>query len=149
MKLLLESAAFVCLAVGLSACAEPVERSTHVRGEQSVRYGVISAIDQVELEGNQPAGVGAVVGAVAGGILGNQIGRGGGRDVATVLGAIGGGVAGNSVQNHIDKQPGQRILVRLDNGASISITEAGSSQLRVGDRVEIRGDGRDAHVVRG
>jgi outer membrane lipoprotein SlyB len=144
-----ELAACFFLTAALAACAETVDHGSHVLGEQSLRYGVVSAIDQVELDGNQQLGVGTVVGAAAGGIIGHQIGGGSGRDVATVLGVIGGGIAGNTVQNRIDRRPGQRISVRLDNGASLSITQPGSSQLRVGDRVVIEGDGRDARVGRG
>ena len=144
------AAALACFALGaLAACADTADRRLHSLGEQSIRYGVVSALDEIELDGNQPLGVGAVVGAAAGGIIGNQIGRGSGRDVATVLGVIGGSLAGNAAQNRIDRRPGQRIQVHLDSGASISVTQAGNAQLRVGDRVEIRGDGRDALVVRG
>lgn len=141
---------FVCVAlVGLSACADTVDRQVHTLGEQTLRHGVVSAIDDVELDGSHPLGIGAVVGAAAGGVIGHQVGRGSGRDVATVLGAIGGGLAGGAAQNRVDRTPGQRIVVRLESGTSISITQLGNAQLRVGDRVDIRGEGRDARVVRG
>jgi len=149
MKLVLASAVSVLLSVAVAACAETPVQSRSVAGEQSVRYGVVGAIDQIEVEGDHQLGVGAVVGAAAGGVIGHQIGSGTGRDVATVLGVLGGGFAGNTVQHNLERRPGQQILVRLDNGASITVTQVGDSQLRVGDRVVIHGDGRSAHVVRG
>src|SRR5262245_40375712 len=150
MKRLFATAAAVVLAAALGACAELPDRGGRaVVGEQSARYGVVGEIEQVQLDNDHQFGIGTVAGAAAGGLLGHQIGGGSGRDVATVLGVIGGGIAGNAVQNRVDRRPGERILVRLENGASITVTQPGTSQLRVGDRVVIHGDGRGARVERG
>ena len=140
----------ISLAASLAACASTVGRGGPPVGEQSMRYGVIGGIEPIELEGDHQLGVGAIAGAAAGGILGHQIGAGSGRDVATVLGVIGGGLAGNAVQNrYADRRAGQQILVRLDDGASITVTQLADPALRVGDRVVIHGDGGGARVVRG
>jgi len=146
----LHTAIAIFLALSLAACASAVGRGGPERGEQSVRYGVITQIDSVELEGDHQVGVGTVLGAAAGGVIGHQIGHGSGRGVATVVGAIGGGLAGNAIENrYIDRQPGQQIFVRLNDGVSISITQPADPALRVGDRVVIQGSGREARVVRG
>ena len=58
----------------------------------------------------------------------------------TVAGALAGGYAGNKAQNKYgERRPGQHIIVQLDNGVAVGITQAGDSGLRVGDRVRIDG----------
>lgn len=117
-------------------------------GEAEVRYGRISEIENVMLDADKKLGIGAVVGAVAGGLLGNQIGGGTGKTVATVAGAVAGGYAGSAVQSKTEKKAGQQLTVRLDNGASVGITQPADPGLKVGDRVRIDGSGEDARVVR-
>jgi outer membrane lipoprotein SlyB len=139
----LSSIFLILLTSALAACASATEL-----GEQSIRYGVITRIEPVELEGDHQLGTGAVLGAAAGGIIGHQIGHGGGQTAATVLGALGGGFAGNAIQNRTEHRPGQHIFVQLDNGVTVTVTQPGDSALRTGDRVVIQGDGKDARVVR-
>lgn len=118
-------------------------------GEQVIQYGRITRIDPVMLEGDEQLGLGAVLGAAAGGLIGSTIGGGTGRDVAIVLGAIGGGVLGQNVQNkYVDKRPGSHIIVALDNGVQVAVTQPVDPNLRVGDRVMIQGSGQNARVVR-
>jgi outer membrane lipoprotein SlyB len=128
----------------LAACAATQPGS----GETEVRYGRISQIQDVTLDGEKKLGVGAVLGAVAGGIIGNQIGGGTGKTVATVAGVAAGGYAGSAVQGKMEKVPGQQITVTLDNGASVGITQPAVPGLKPGDRVRIDGAGDDARVVR-
>lgn len=129
----------------LAACAAPAPQG----GEAQVRYGQISSIEAVSVDGDHQLGLGAIFGAVVGGVLGNQIGGGTGRDVATVAGALGGAYAGNVVQNkYADRRAGQYIVVKLDNGVAVGITQPADPNLRVGDRVRIDGTGPDARVAR-
>jgi outer membrane lipoprotein SlyB len=128
----------------LAACAA----TQNAPVETEVRYGRITQIESVTLDGDKKLGIGAVVGAVAGGLLGNQIGGGTGKTVATVAGAVAGGYAGSAVQAKTEKKPGQQVTVRLDNGATVGITQPADPGLKVGDRVRIDGSGEDARVVR-
>lgn len=71
-------------------------------------------------------------------IVGGGIGRGGrssgiGVSVGTVLGGWGGGDSGNTV-THI---PGYEIMVRLDSGRLIAVTQTASESFRTGDRVRV------------
>ena len=144
------AAIIIFLAASLGACASAVGRGGPELGEQSARYGVVTKIEAVELEGDHQLGVGAVLGAVAGGVIGHQFGGGSGRNVGTVLGVVGGGLAGNAIENrYVDRRPGQHIFVHLDGGGSVTVTQPADAALRIGDRVFIQGDGRDARVVRG
>ena len=152
---IISTATALLLAALLAACASAIGEGGPRLGEEpghyeeSVRYGVITRIEPVSLEGDHQLGLGAVLGAAAGGIIGHQFGGGSGRDVATVIGAVGGGLAGNAVQNrYVDRRPGQHIFVRLNNGVTIAVTEPADPALRVGDRVRVQGRGMDARVVR-
>ncbi|TMG95838.1 MAG: glycine zipper 2TM domain-containing protein [Betaproteobacteria bacterium] len=86
----------------------------------------------------QPAatGLGAILGGVAGGVVGHQIGSGRGNTAATIAGAIGGAVVGNQVEK-AQPRDRYRIVVRLDSGETISFSEVGEGELRVGDRVRV------------
>lgn len=101
---------------------------------ERVEYGVV---DRIELERDgAPVGLGAVVGGVAGGVIGHQIGSGRGNTAATIAGAIGGALVGNEIEKS-QARDRYRIIVRLDNGALVSLADVGEGQLRPGDRVRI------------
>ena len=146
---IISTAIALLFAALLAACASAIGQGGPELGEESVRYGVVTRIEPISLEGDHQLGLGAVLGAAAGGIIGHQFGGGSGRDVATVIGAVGGGLAGNAIQNrYVDRRSGQHIFVRLDNGVTIAVTEPADPALRVGDRVRVQGRGMDARVVR-
>ena len=118
-------------------------------GESEVRYGTIVSINKVSLEGDHQLGLGAVIGGIAGGVLGHQIGGGTGQDIATVAGTLAGAFAGQAVQNkYASRRTGQHIIVKLNNGVAVGITQPADSSLRVGDKVRIDGEGPKARVVR-
>ncbi len=128
----------------LSACATQGGGA----GETEIRSGTVEQIYPTQIAHSHQTGVGAVVGGVVGLGLGSLIGNGSGRDVAMVLGTIGGAYVGNEMQKKHD-QPvaGQQIVVRLANGVLVSVTQAGNSGLRVGDKVYIEGTGDGARVI--
>lgn len=127
----------------LTACAQQPQV-----GEQEVRYGRISRIDAVQIDSDDQLGLGAIIGAIAGGVIGHQFGAGSGRDVATVAGVLAGGVAGEKAQTRIQKQAGQHIIVTLNNGVAVGITQPADPGLKVGDAVRIDGSGNNARVLR-
>lgn len=132
-------------ALGLAGCATTVGEPV---GAIDVRQGVVEQIVPVQLASTHHTGVGAVIGGIAGAGLGNLIGRGTGRDVATVLGAIGGGLLGNQVQQNYDQPiPGQQVLVRIDNGVLVAVTQPVNPALYPGRRVYVEGSGQGARVV--
>jgi outer membrane lipoprotein SlyB len=135
----------VPLAMGamLAGCApEPVVYRVYepmAAVPQRVEYGVVDAIEWYRDGSSRPVGLGAVLGGVAGGILGHQIGSGSGNTAATIAGALGGAYVGNELQRS-NEQDRYRVIVRLDNGATLAVSEVGEGQLRVGDRVRIVGN---------
>jgi outer membrane lipoprotein SlyB len=143
MKRLLAASLVTCLA--LAGCATPNPSA----GETEVRYGTISKVETVKLDGDHQLGLGAIIGGIAGGVLGHQIGSGSGQAVATVAGALGGAYVGQRTQSKYgDGRPGHHIIVQLDNGVAVGITQPVDPNLRVGDKVRVEGTGPDARVVR-
>jgi outer membrane lipoprotein SlyB len=143
MKRLL-SAFSIALVLILSGCAAP-------GGNQypaEVREGKIEQITPVQLEHPHQLGVGAILGGAAGAGLGSLIGAGSGRDVAIAIGAIGGAVAGHYAQDKYEsKKPGQQIVVRLNSGVLVVVTQPENPGLRVGQRVYVEGSGSSAVVL--
>lgn len=133
------AALFAAAAIG-TGCAStyPVtgDPYAHPQRAERVEYGVVDRIE-LERDGSAgPIGLGAVVGGVAGGVVGHQIGSGRGNTAATIAGAIGGAIVGNEIEK-AHARDRYRIVVRLDNGALVSLADVGEGQLRPGDRVRI------------
>ncbi len=146
MRQLVAALAATALVTILAACAAP---SGGGPGEMDIRSGVIEQINPTEMKSNHDAGLGAILGGVAGAGLGSLIGAGTGREVAIAAGAIAGAVGGNYAQKRFyDKpQPAQQVIVRLNGGVLVSITQPINAQLRPGQKVFVEGSGADARVV--
>ncbi len=149
----LQAVASVILFAGLTGCgtvpglgSKDYQRE-QVRGEQSVRVGVVDSIREVNIEGTR-SGVGAVAGGAIGGVAGSTIGQGKGSIVGAVIGAVAGGVAGAVTEQAVTKQKGVELTVRLDNGQYVAITQAADETFLVGDAVKILGSGSASRVTR-
>ena len=132
-----------CAATLLAACApEPLVYRVYepmAAVPQRVEYGVVEAIEWYREGGARPVGLGAVIGGVAGGVLGHQIGSGSGNTAATFAGALGGAYVGNEMERAHERDR-YRVIVRLDDGGALAISEVGEGRLHVGDRVRIVGN---------
>ena len=134
----------LAIALIVSACATPGPQP----GAIEIRSGVVEQITPTQIATNQHQGLGAIVGGLGGLGIGSLIGAGTGRDVAMVVGAIGGAVIGNEVQKKHDKPiAGQQIIVRVNSGVLVQITQPVGPSLRVGQRVYIEGSGENARVI--
>lgn len=103
---------------------------------QRTEYGVVESIQMYPGGSNAPIGLGAIIGGIAGGVIGHQIGGGTGQTAATIAGAIGGAAVGHQVEK-ANTRDRYRVIVRLDSGGSVAVSEVGEGELRVGDRVKI------------
>ena len=101
--------------------------------------GTVEAIRQVQLSGS-PSGVGAVAGGLTGAVVGSQFGRGDGRTALTVLGAAGGALAGNEIEKHVRKRTVYRVVVRLDDGTTRTVSQPSAPAFAVGERVRVQGN---------
>jgi len=141
----LSSTPLACLiALTLAACA-------NMRGSSApleIRQGKIEQITSVQLKHPHELGVGAILGGVGGAALGSFIGAGSGRDVAIAIGAIAGAVGGQYAENKYEsKKEGQQIIVRLNSGVLVVVTQMTDPKLKAGQRVYIEGSGPDARVL--
>lgn len=109
-------------------------------------YGVVQSVELVQQAaagnagiGGSGVGIGTIAGAVVGGVLGNQVGGGTGRSVATVAGAVGGAYVGHELENRQQQSSVDmhRMIIRMDNGGIQTLTQSATSNIRVGDRVQI------------
>jgi outer membrane lipoprotein SlyB len=136
----------IFVALGLSACASQGGGQTQYPPE--IRQGRIEQITLVSITHPHQTGVGAILGGVAGAGLGSLIGAGSGKDVAIAVGAIAGAVGGDYMEEKKDAPtPGQQIVVRLNSGVLVVITQPTNPALYVGQPVYVEGAGANASVV--
>ena len=135
----------------LSACATGVGGDDYsrdqARREQTVRLGVVDSVREVKIDGTR-SGVGAVAGGVVGGVAGSTVGQGRGSTVGAVLGSVAGGVAGQAAEQGATRQTGLEIMVKLDSGRLIAVTQAADESFKPGDRVRVLSDGATTRVAR-
>ena len=123
----------------VGGCYAPQPYAVYESGPSAVQrteFGVVESMDMYREGGPAPTGLGAVLGGVAGGVIGHQFGGGVGNTAATIAGAVGGALIGNEIQKS-QPQDRYRIVVRLDSGGTLSYSEVGQGELRVGDRVRV------------
>ena len=137
-KLVLAAAAS---ALVLGGCAYPRYGGADygpgsVRGEQSVRFGVVESVRLVRIDPHN-TGVGTVAGAAIGAIGGSHVGGGSGQAVGAIAGAIAGGLLGSAIEQDANQRTGLEITILLDSGKYIAVTQEGEEQFRGGDRVRI------------
>jgi outer membrane lipoprotein SlyB len=128
--------------VALTGCALPGQGGGdysrgQVRGEQSVRFGVIESVRDVRINAPHESGVGTLAGAALGGIAGSEMGRGRGSTAGAIAGAVIGGIAGQAIEKNANDRRGVEVVVRLDSGKIIAITQEADEAFRAGDRVRI------------
>ena len=145
-------AAFLLIAAGaaLAGCASResanVYKSSEAQREQTVRFGTVESVRQVQIQG-QRSQVGAVGGGVVGGIAGSTVGHGRGSAVGAVLGGIAGGVAGNAIEEGVTRKDGVEITVKLDNGDLRAIVQEADIEFKPGQRVRLVSTGGVTRVT--
>lgn len=122
-------------------------RGYEVRGEQTVRFGVVEAIREVRIQYGE-TGVGAASGAMLGSIAGSYAGHGHGHLAGAIGGAILGGILGQEIERSGNERTGVELTVLLDSGRYIAVIQEADEAFRPGDRVRIlsgRGSTRVTH----
>ena len=122
-------------------------RGYEVRGEQSVRFGVVESVRDVKINPRE-TGVGTAGGATLGAIAGSNVGGGNGQIAGAIGGAILGGIIGQNVEKSANERPGVEVTVLLDSGKYIAVVQEQDESFRAGDRVRIlsgRGATRVTH----
>ncbi len=122
-------------------------RGYEVRGEQSVRFGVVESVREVRIDPRE-TGVGTAGGAVLGSIAGSNVGGGSGQIAGAIGGAILGGIIGQSIEKSANERRGLEVTVLLDTGRYLAVVQEADEPFRAGDRVRIlsgRGTTRVTH----
>ncbi|MBM5575192.1 MULTISPECIES: glycine zipper 2TM domain-containing protein [Deefgea] len=145
MKSIFKWCSTVVLGIVLAGCAG---MGMNQQQTYEVQQGVIEQISLVPLTHSDQLGVGAILGGAAGAGLGSLIGAGTGRDVAMAVGAIAGAVAGKYGENRYDgNQQGQQVVVRLNSGVLVVVTQPYEANIYKGQRVYIEGSGSSARIA--
>lgn len=142
-------------ALTLAGCANTstysgdVYRGSQAQTGQSVSYGTITAMRQVQIQADSPQGnmLGTLGGGVIGGLLGRQIGGGSGRQLATAAGAIGGAVAGSRTEDAVNRVRAWEMEIRRDSGDSVIVVQRADRNFQVGQRVRLIGSGASMSVA--
>jgi outer membrane lipoprotein SlyB len=124
----------------ISGCSNDYSGDTydgHAVGEVSrTDAGTIISMRKIKIKpDSKDLGAGALLGGAGGALAGSMFGGGRGKVLTAGVGAIAGGVAGNAIQNRA--QDGFEYTVRLDNGATVTVTQGPSPSLSVGQRVMV------------
>jgi len=127
--------------LSVGGCMLPSRGDVYSRQETrqawDVRYGEITDVDPVTIEGQRTA-----MGKVGGGYVGYEAGRavgghGTSGDIGGAVGAVAGAVAGEAVEERVTRQDGLQITVKLDDGRVIAVVQAADQPFAVGERVKV------------
>ncbi len=122
-------------------------RGYEVRGEQSVRFGVVESVRDVRINPRE-TGVGSAGGAALGMVAGSNVGGGSGQVAGAIGGAILGGILGHNIERSANERPGVEVTVMLDSGRYLAVVQEADEPFRAGDRVRVlsgRGSTRVTH----
>jgi outer membrane lipoprotein SlyB len=140
-----------CGALLLGGCAYNAGsrdyRGYEVRGEQSVRFGVVESVREVNINPRE-TGVGTAGGAALGMVAGSNVGGGNGQIAGAIGGAILGGILGQNIEKSANERRGVELTVLLDSGKYVAVVQEPDEEFRAGDRVRIlsgRGATRVTH----
>lgn len=123
----------------LDKAVSPYKNGMDIK-ENTVVFGKVSEIKQVELEGSEePVGVLAGLGgSKLGEMLGAKVGVGLVGDVASQAGSFLGKLTGKKAGGMMVKVDGIQLIMKLDNGDMISATAKGSAHgWQAGDKVRV------------
>lgn len=142
----------VLLAAGLAlgGCVQSQSGGAYSRGqarqEQNVRNGTVESLRTVTIEGTKTP-IGTLAGGAVGGVAGSTVGGGRGSAVAAILGAVAGGIAGSAAEEALTRKQGLEIIVKLDSGNTVAITQEADEKFSPGERVRVISGGGVSRVT--
>lgn len=114
---------------------------------QHVEYGTVERVDGVVVSG-QRTHLGTVGGGIVGAAAASDVGHGAGRQLARAGGAVVGAVVGQATEEALTRQEGQEMIIKLDSGKSVVITQVTPPGFKMGERVAVvSGGGGPARVT--
>jgi outer membrane lipoprotein SlyB len=103
---------------------------------QRIEYGTVQQVNDVVVEGDRGQ-IGLYGGGLTGAAAGGGIGHGVGRDLARAGGAVVGAVAGQAVEEAVTRKSAREMVVKLENGTTVVVTQIAPPVVAVGDRVGV------------
>ena len=101
-----------------------------------VTCATVEAVTPVEVKGDGTY-LGTIGGGVVGALLGSQVGGGKGKTAAEIAGALGGAYAGRVIEGNVKKTVHYETTVRMQNGATQTISTEGNPGLAVGEKIRV------------
>ena len=134
----------------LDGCASSMSSDSYTRGqarkESTVKNGTVESVRPVTIEGTKTP-IGAVAGGAAGGVAGSSIGSGKGSVIAGILTGVAGGLVGSAAEEAVTRQQGLEIIVKLDSGATVAVTQKADKEFIPGERVHVISGGGSSRVT--
>ena len=144
--------AVLAMSLVLGGCASSKSSEAYTRGqarkEATVKNGTVESVRPVTIEGTKTP-VGAVAGAGVGGIAGSSIGHNKGSAIAAIITGVAGGLVGSAAEEAITREQGLEIIVKLDAGNTVAITQKADEEFTPGERVHVisnSGASRVTHI---
>ncbi len=117
------------------------------RGAKKIEFGRVVEARPVTIEGSR-TGIGALGGAVTGAVVTRPTRATPGQLVVTAAGTVTGAVVGRKYEEVMTRREGQEILVRLDEGPIVTVTQGvEEGYFQTGDVVKIVYSERGGHVT--
>ncbi len=138
-KFLTALAVLTALASCSSSSAPVTENKVGtIKREQvvEVQTGLVTSVKNVTVLGKR-SGAGRTVGRTVGAIAGGAVGSGYGSVAGSILGSVLGGAAGSSADENLQRKPGLEIVVRLDTGQYVTVTQLAKVSFKSGDKVKL------------
>jgi outer membrane lipoprotein SlyB len=135
----------ICVAAASMAMAGCASSPSYRDSGYSSGYGQASCYDcgtvtRIEQVGQSTSGVtGAVLGGIVGAAAGREIADDkskGRQNTATAAGAVAGAVAGSAIERNV-RGPHYNVYVRMDDGRTVTVTQADLNGVREGSYVRI------------
>jgi outer membrane lipoprotein SlyB len=112
-------------------------RETYLGTLQSAR--VVTVQEDELLEDNRTGGL---LGGVAGGAAASRVGQGTGKAVAIAGGALAGAALGALAERSVKRQDAMEYIVRLDDGALLTVVQGMQPPIGIGQRVYVQESAR-------
>lgn len=107
------------------------------RGAKKIEFGKVVEARPVTIEGTR-TGIGALGGGLTGAVIARPSSAAPGELVVAAAGTVAGVVAGKKYEEVMTRREGQEILVRLDEGPIVTVTQGvENGYFRTGDVVKI------------
>lgn len=140
----------VLIGVGSAGCTFPsssrVVSRSQVGRAQRIDYGTIEKMNSVVVAG-QRGQIGTLGGGLTGAAATSDVGHGAGHALAQAGGAVVGAVAGQAVEEVVTRKDALEIIVKLDNGSLVMVTQETSPGFQIGDRVLVASGGGGDRVM--